>query len=294
MLRMVTPLAVGNAVRLYLALTPGMEYSRVLRRTTDAFTGAFDSGAVVIGDEVATDFLVDASDSLINGTQVFYRCYDYDGATWHDQGVSFPATPATTYVPDVLDPQEFVRDRVQLGINAAIASGQLLPPSGAIQVTTAPFSVAEGTSFPTVSVHLENTGPETRGIGDELEDFFDQLESKWLGTEGWLARTNLNIVGVSQNADERIQLRKVLRQVIQANLPVFAGVGFTLVEFSQSDSEQFSENNVPLYVTNGGFSCVSAAFVRDPAGVISEVTLDPGVQTSGMQTADYYGVNDVV
>lgn len=294
MLRMVSPLAVGNAVRLYLALTPGMEYSRVLRRTADAFTGPFDAGAVVVGDEVATEFLVDASDSLVNGTAVYYRCYDFDGAAWHDQGTSFPATPATTYVPDVLDPQEFVRDRIQLGLNAAIVAGQLLPPSGAIQVTTAPFSIAEGTSFPTVSVHLENTAPETRGIGDELEDFFDQLESKWLGTEGWLARTNLNVVGVSQNADERIQLRKVLRQVIQANLPVFAGVGFTLVEFSQSDAEQFSENNVPLYLTNGAFSCVSAAFVRDPTGVIAEVTLNPGAQTAGTAGADYYGVNDVV
>ena len=291
---MVTPLAVGNAVRLYLALTPGMEYSRVLRRPTDAFTGPTDSGATLIADEVASDFLVDASDALVNGTLVYYRCYDFDGTAWHDQGVSFPVTPATTYVPDVLDPQEFVRDRIQLGLNAAIIAGQLLPPSGTIQVTTAPFSIAEGTTFPTVSVHLENTAPETRGIGDELEDFFDQLEAKWLGTEGWLARTNLNVVGVSQNADERIQLRKVLRQVIQANLPVFAGIGFTLVEFSQSDSEQFSENNVPLYLTNGSFSCVSAAFVRDVAGTINEVTLNPGAQTSGSAAPDYYGVNDVV
>lgn len=293
MIRMLEPLSAGNAVRLMLSLSPWAEYQRILCKQVDNFSGPADSFALTVADDCGSDFLVDARDSLVNGVEVFYRAFEFDGSTWHDQGVSFPAIPASSYTPDKLDVQEFVRDRMQLGITGAIAAGRLFPQSGGIQVTTAPFSLAESTTFPTISVHLESTGSADRGIGDEFEDFYAQLETKWVGTEGWLSRTALNIVGVSQNADERIQIRKTIRQIIQANLPVFSGASMTLIEFSQTDSEQFSENNVPLYMTNGAFSCLAPAWIRETEGTISEVTLDPAVQTSGMQTIDDIGVEDV-
>jgi hypothetical protein len=50
-----------------------------------------------------------------------------------------------------------------------------------------------------------------------------------------------------------------------------------LVEFSQTDSEQFTENNVPLYLSTGAFSCVAPAFIRDADSLITDVTLAPGI-----------------
>lgn len=288
---MLVPLSAGNAVKLVLRLSTGSAYQRILCKTSDTFTGPDDPNALMVVDLCSSDFWVDARDSLVNGVPVFYRAYEWIATNWVDIGGSFGVTPATSYVPDVLDVQEFVRARVQLGITAAVARQQLFPPSGAIEVVTAPFGLSETTTFPTISVHLENTGPDVRGLGDEVEGDLFVSPDTWYATEGWLAQTSLNIVGVSQNADERIQLRKVLRQIIQANLPVFSGVGMSLIEFRQSDSEEFVENNTPLYRTNGSFNAVAPAWIRSPAGIIDEITLNPGVQATPVP--DYLGVQDV-
>jgi len=285
-------LSAGNAVKLVTPPAAGATYMRILCKSSDTFTGPADPNALTIVDNWPAPFFVDARDSLVNGVPVVYRCYDNVGGVWVDQGVSFPVTPATTFGQDGLDPQEFVRDRVQLGLNAAITAGWLLPNSGAIQVTTAPFSLAENTTFPTVSVHHESTAPEVRAIGDQIGDFQDPESLLWDAEPGWLARVALNVVGVSQNADERIQLRKVLRQIVQANFPVWAGTGMALVEFHQTDSEQFTQDNVPLYFTNGAFSCVAPAFIDVSAGDIAAITLDPAAVFPGGQP-DYYGVASI-
>jgi hypothetical protein len=44
-----------------------------------------------------------------------------------------------------------------------------------------------------------------------------------------------------------------------------------LVEFSQQDTEHFSENNAPLYFTNGAFSCLAPAYIRVQETSISDV-----------------------
>jgi hypothetical protein len=46
-----------------------------------------------------------------------------------------------------------------------------------------------------------------------------------------------------------------------------------LIEFQQTDSESFSENNAPIYITNGAFSCLAPAFIRTPATSITAVPL---------------------
>jgi uncharacterized membrane protein len=270
MLTLVKPLSAGSAVRCYSSLPAGAVYTRILRKTADTFTGPTDAGAVLVLDTFAEDSFIDLG--VADGTTYFWHAYDWIGSAWVDSGPSLSATPATTYIDDLLDPQELVRSRVQRGLDAEVARGSLKPQSGAIQVTTAPFALADGITFPTVSVHLESTGPAERSIGDELEDFHDPALGEYIGSEGWLARFSLTLAGVSLNADERIALRKALRRIIQANLPIFADAGMVLIEFQQTDSEQFSENNAPLYMTNGAFSCIAPAFVREVDGALSDVT----------------------
>lgn len=262
----------GNAVRIGLMLPDGIYYSRLLRKGANTFSGPADPGAVVVIDTFAEEEVVDLN-GLTNGTQYFYHVYDWNGSAWVDGGNSLSATPAASYIDDSPDPQEFVRERVQLGINAEISAGKLFPPSGAIQVTTAPFALPDGISFPTISVHLESTGPAERALGDSISDFHDQPTGLWDTDEGWLARVSLTVSAVSLNPDERISLRKALRRIIQANLPIFASAGMQLVEFQQTDSEQFTEGNAPLYLTNGAFSCIAPAYVRTTEGVISDVTV---------------------
>lgn len=269
MITMVTPLFAGDAVRLFTALAPGSAYTRILRKTADTFSGPTDPAADLVNEAFAEDSLID--NAVLNGTTYFWHAWDWIGSAWIDSGPSLSATPATLYFDDFLDPQELVRDRVQLGVNAEINRGALHPPSGTIQVTTAPFALADGITFPTVSVHLESTGPSERAVGDEMEDFLDPVSGQYIGTEGWIARFSLTVAGVSLNSDERISLRKVLRRVIQANLEIFADAGMSLIEFQQTDAEQFSENNAPLYMTNGAFSCIAPAFIRQTEGVLSDV-----------------------
>lgn len=272
MINLCQALPAGNAVRIYLTLPSYAAYSRLLRKTSDTFSGPTDPAASVVVDTFTEGAIVDIVD-LVNGTTYYYHAWNWVSGAWADSGPSFSAIPATTYIDDRLDPQELVRDRVQLGIAAEVLAGNLFPPSGVIQVTTAPFALAEGITFPTISVHLESTGPAERGIGDSISDYFDVPTSLWDEDEGWLARFSLTIAGVSLNPDERISLRKALRRVIQANLPIFADAGLALIEFQQTDSESFQENNAPLYLTNGAFSCIAPSYIRTTEGLIADVVV---------------------
>lgn len=288
---MAFPLAAGNAVRVHLQPAIGAVEMRVLRKTADTFSGPDDPAATVVGDALTVEpFVLDSADDLINGAVAYYRGYDYVSGSWVDQGQTFPITPGCTYRPDDLDVQEFIRDRFQLGIASAIAAQALFPATGAIQVTTAPFALPEATTFPTVCIHLEQISQDMRVLGDSMQDYFDEPTAEWITTEGWLSRATFNVVGVSQNPDERIQLRKVLRQILIANIPVFAAVGIVTPEFSQTDSEQFSENNVPLYYSNGVLNVVAPDWIRTSEGLISDVTFNPGFAWPPEEpTPDYLG-----
>lgn len=270
MLQSARPLAAGNAVRLYTSLPAGASFMRVLRRTTDTFSGPTDSGAVPIVDDFVGDVWIDG-DNLVNGTPYFWHAWDWIGSGWVDGGPSVSATPAATWIDDRLDPQEIVRERVALGLAVEISRGTLIPTSGAIQVTTAPFMLAEGITFPTVSVHHENSGPEIRGIGDEITDYFDPQSGLYQSDLGWEARYSLKISAVSLNPDERIALRMALRRIIQVNMPIFADFGMALIEFHQTDREEFSQNDAPLYFADGAFSCLAPAFIRITTPVLTDV-----------------------
>jgi hypothetical protein len=266
-------LPVGNALRVYITPPACAVYWRVLRRTADAFTGPDDAGAVVVVDGSTDNAVLDTFD-LVNGTTYFYRDYAWVAGAWVDPGVSDSGTPSADYQGDTIDPQSIVRERVELGLAVEVARGALKPASSTIPVLTAPFALADGVTFPVVSVHFETGAPAHRGLGEVyLGDMAGVLDSNITATEGWLERTVLKVVGVSQNSDERIALRQALLRVIQANLPVFNASAMIEVEFSQADTEQFTEKNVPLYFTEGTFVCLSPAFVQDQVPAITDVTV---------------------
>jgi len=77
--------------------------------------------------------------------------------------------------------------------------------------------------FPLVTIHLESEDPSIHAIGQDISgDYYDGVGQSWEESDGWLAEVRLTIIGWSLNSDERIELRKALRRIILANMPVFA------------------------------------------------------------------------
>ena len=253
-------------MRLLIApASPSVLWWRVLRRTSNSFQGATDPGAVVVADESTANMVLDTV-GLENGTPYFYQDFGWTGSAWIAGAVA-SATPALSYTDDGIDPLSILEGRLSAGLAAEVAAGLLTPATGAIQVVTSPFALTEGTTFPIVSVHVDSTGPTDRFLGEEVSADFASMDGTWPDTEGWFARTVLRVAAVSVNGDERNAIRRSLRRIIQGNLSVFDAAGLFQIEFSQSDSEDFDGNNMPLYQTVGIFTCNHAATVAgiDPA-----------------------------
>lgn len=266
-----SPLPVGNAARLYLARPPGVLWQRILRRPDALFAGATDPGASVVVDQSIDDTVLDTV-GLINNTPVYYLDFGWNGAAFVAGLAPVMLTPAATYGVDVFDPQTVVRDRLALGLAVEVAAGRLKPAAGKIPVLTSPYALQDAITFPVVSVNLENESPVERFIGEELfSNYGDDIDSVDDGA-GWMRHVRLSVTGVSQNSDERIALRIALRRVVLANLAVFDDAGMTLVTFSQSDTEEFTEKGVSLFMTVGTFECQAFAYVTEPAAAL--ITVD--------------------
>lgn len=272
MISLAQPLAAGTAVRLILAPPQGALWTRVLRRTSDAFTDPDDAGAVIVADRTTDHAVLDIT-GLVNGVAYWWKAYHrMPGNAWLATD-SISATPRATFVGDDIDPQVLVRDRIAASLAEEVRRGALRPPSGKIPVTTAPFAALEGITLPCVSVHLDTEGTSDRAIGEVFEPDAEQDPGPgWYETEAVQVRTQLSIVGVSLNPDERLALRRALQRAVLANLGVFSDCGLSHIDFSQTDTEEFGDKNAALYLTGGAFSCLSVAAVRGEAGEVVDVT----------------------
>lgn len=257
MISMVQPLPVGNAIRLFLEPPAGAVSWRVLKKGSDTFTDQNDQSAVVVydGDERV---IVDAT-VLQNGTLMFYRSfYLLADGTWL-AGPTATGTPAATYEEYTTDVMTFLRERLEVGLLVEVQRGNLVPEIGYIQVYMAPPSLERDLRFPLVTMHLDSESSAERGLGEDISgDYFDMEGFGWLESEGWLAQVQITVVGWSLNSDERQELRRAIRRVIIANLPVFDSVGMVQVSLSQQDVDAVSgEFNAPLYQVMNSFSCLA-------------------------------------
>lgn len=273
MISLARPLSVGNAIRLWLTPPAAAQWWRVLRRSSGAISGPNDPNAAVVTDLSREESLLD-SEGLENGTAYTYQAFYWTGSAF-EASATVAVTPAATYSGDRPSAQEIVRERLDLGLRVEVARGTLKPASGSIPVVTAPHVLAEGITFPCVSVHFDTEDPEHRGIGEIVLADERNTDGRWIEHDGWLASTRLSIVGVSLNGDERIALRKAIKRVILANLPVFAAAGMTLPTLRLRDTEGLGEDNATQYRVNGTFDFVEPAFVTDEAPAITDVTVSP-------------------
>lgn len=266
---MIVPLAVGNALRVFLEPPSSARRWRILRKVADTFTDQDDPNALLVyeGDERSA---LDC-ELLQNGTLYHYRAFYWDGVSWAASATA-TGTPNTTYQDCSTDVLEVMRDRISLGLQAEVKRGALRANDGGIKVLVA-TPIYEQTRFPVVSVHLLSETPAERGVGELIEtDFFDDKD--WNEHEGWLASVQVAFIAWSLNPDERIALRKALRRIIVANLSVFDAKGFVKVEIAQQDVDAVSgEFPAPIFQAAGTFTCLAPVIVRSQVDPITDVQL---------------------
>ncbi|MEX3764467.1 hypothetical protein [Paraburkholderia phenoliruptrix] len=269
MISMVTPLPIGNALKVFLVPPAGALAWRVLRKDSNTFTDQNDAGAYVAFDG-SDKYFVDAS-FLQNEVQYFYCAFYFDGTNW-TASAPVSATCHATYQDQSSDALTLLRDRLEAGFAVEVARGVFSPASGGIAVLTAPPQV-ETMQWPVISVHLTSEQPTERLIGElYVEDYFDSEIGKWNEAEGWLANVQIAVIAWTQNPDERIALRQALRRIVIGNLPVFDAAGLTQIDFSVQDVDAISgEYPAPVYQAAGTFSCVAPVLVGDQVAQLSDV-----------------------
>lgn len=265
MISMVQPLSVGNALRLFVEPPAGALRWKVLRKGSGSFSGHDDPSAAVVfdGDERV---IIDAS-FLPNDVMAFYRpFYTADGLTW-SAGPVASGTPVATYEEQTSDVLVILRERLEAGLQVEVQRGNLVHELGYVQVYAASPSLERDLAFPLVTLHLDSEEPSVRAIGEAVAmDEFDALSDGWSDSEGWLSEVRISIIGWSLNADERIELRRAIRRVVVANLPVFANHGWQQVNLTLQDNDAVGgEYPAPVYQVVGSFSCVAPVVVANGA-----------------------------
>lgn len=273
MIHTVQSLPVGNALRLFLSPPAAALRWRILRKGTDSFAGPDDAGAVRVyeGDEKSVlDTL-----ALKNDQAAFYRPFYWIDGAWVDGGASNSGTPRATYQDASTDVLSVVRDRIEAGLAVELARGMFRHPNGEIQVLTAPPQINNNLRLPLVTVQLVSEEPPERSVGENLDTSFDSIGGVWTDSEGWIAHVSLAVSAWSLNPDERIALRKALRRIVVANLPVFSEAGMLKVEFAMQDYDAVNEEfKAPIYMTNGTFTCLSPVVVTNEVQSIRDVETD--------------------
>ena len=273
MISMIQPLNAGNALRLFLQPPDGAVRWKVLRKGNGTFSGHDDPSAIVAheGDERV---IVDTA-FLQNEVMAFYcPFYTSDGATW-TAGPVATGTPAAIYQEHTTDVLSFLRERLEAGLLVEVQRGNFAPDLGYIQVYTAPPSLEQNLRLPLVTVHLDNEEPAERAIGELVDtDEFNAIGFDWQESEGWLASVRVMVIGWSLNSDERLELRKAIRRIVIANLPVFAAQGWEQVSLSQQDIDAINgEYTAQLYQVMSTFTCLAPVRVSGTVGAVRDISV---------------------
>jgi hypothetical protein len=273
MITFIASMAAGNAVQVFLDPPEDAVRCRVLRKRADTIGAADDPGSNVVFDGLARHFI--DTTALVNGTEYFYRPFYLIDGQW-SQAPSRAVTPAATYAdlsPDALD---VLRTRIEQGFAAVVQRGLLLPPSGNIPVLLATPSI-ESASFPFVSVHMQGDSPAERFVGEVLAP--DALvgigdDAQVASVDGWLSRYQFLIIVWCQNGDIRNAIRKALKAIVLANLPILEDAGLMLIEPSFADIDDMNTYPMPMYQATCTLSCLAPAAVESRTSTVQDVTAD--------------------
>jgi hypothetical protein len=254
MISLLNPLPSGNAVRILLNPPSTAVSWQLVRNETGVFVDQ-DDGVVYTGNEKA---IVDIA-AMANGTKVYYQPWYFDGTAWDGTSAVKSVTPSASFVDRSVDPFSIVRDRLDAGLNALVARGDLTHPRGIIPVLTSYPQVADP-NFPLVTVHLDSDSAEVRALGEcPMPD--ELLPDGWDMYEGYLSSVHLEILGWTLNGDARKTLRKAIKAVLIANLEVFDAQGLYHIDLRFSDMEDFQTYQSPIYYTQATIRCLAPSAV---------------------------------
>lgn len=251
------PLSVGNALRVFISPPIGAKSWRVLRNSSGVFSGYNDPGASVIHD--GTDLFVMDTSALLNGQVYYYGLFWFNGTVWEADGINH-ATPNPTMAQLGTDVLSVVRDRLDAGLAVFVSRGELHHKQGHIQVLTAP-PLFEDTIWPVVTVHMQSDSSAERAIGEIMG--IDGIDGGGLAVEytGWLSRYQLLIVIWCLNPDERNTLRRAVKNLLIANLPVFDAADMDQIDVTQTDTEDFQSFSAPVYQTMTTLTCLAPSVI---------------------------------
>lgn len=245
--------------------------TRLLRRVDASFAGPNDPNAAKVYEGTEEPPFTDIG--VTDATQYYYKDYGFDGAAWLDNDAPPQSvTPNATYEEGTLDVRKLLKARLAAGFAQEIARG-LLPlkttverPVAAVKLLLAPPDSREN-QWPVCSIHLDSESPIDRGVGEDItgNTAVDQ-------SEGWLAQPIFAIEAWSQNADERHELQRSIRRILQANLSVLNDLGVAQVEFDSKDVDFLAPQSpfgITVYCTSFGLRCKVPTFVySDPDYVV--------------------------
>jgi len=239
------------------------------------FSGQADPAAFLVHD--GADLFLTDSRLLANGVEYIYALYGQLGSgAWLDP-VFVSVTPQSTFEDISLDPQEIVRERVDVSLHSMIQRSKIVLSKSTVPVMSIPF-YTQGGEFPVVTVLYGSGSTSVRGLGEQLSDDVSD-GSGWTTSSGWHSSITLEITAWSLNAEERNILRKALEAVIAANLFVLEEQGLNMVEVqSIHDTEDTQSMNAPIYQTTMRLSCQTVTAVTDESGsFVDVISTDLGV-----------------
>lgn len=267
---MIRPAYAGNAIRIYLSIPSGASRWRLLRRMEEAFTGPDDPAAVLVYDGRDEKCILDVN-FLTNGTTYHYRLYCLVDDAWTEDG-TVSAVCQRRVIDGGEDPQVFMRDRLDYGLNEMVKGGLLSHQNGRIPVMTAPPTF-DGTTFPVVVVQFTNGASQEYGIGNDFGQSAVDDDAQWQIDEGWLSKVQLTVAAWSLNSDERISLRRAVESVILSNVSIFDSVGMVNMEIQQTDQEDYHSYNAPVYQSITTATCLSSRYVGHTEERIKDISL---------------------
>jgi hypothetical protein len=255
----------GNAVSILLNPPSTAVKWRVLRNLTGVFVDQDDATLIYEGDEkLITDIA-----AIDNGIKVYYQPFYWNGAAWSTAEAK-DITPGMSMVNRSVDVHSLVRDRVDAGLNALLARGDIQHQNGIIPVLTASPQI-EDALFPLVTVHQNSDSPEHQFIGAQFEPDYTDDDGMIIDVDGYYSRFNIDVVAWSLNGDERKLLRNALKLVLTSNIEIFAANGIEEIEFDYSDQDDFETYQSPMYTVRCAIRCLAPTAVTGKAPAIVDV-----------------------
>jgi hypothetical protein len=176
-----------------------------------------------------------------------------------------------------------IRERLDIGLQTEIIAGSLFHDSNRIPVLLA-TPTFEDTKWPVVTLHVaSDSSSGNQFIGGMSDaDFTNEDTGLIEETNGWLSQHQVTIAAWTLNADEGYMLKKVIKRLVIANIPVFEAAGFLNIEVSQMHVDDTQSYPAPVYRVE-----TTLNFLAESSILINYQPIT-AVHTTGITNGDSY------